>query len=328
MPLAAAASFVVVTLVWLAWPAGGPVPGGARAARDELAATEGSTAGSPTANEAAIPAVASRTDESQNAGLPEAPSAPPNAPAPASVTSLDKDKRAPSGSRSRRAMQSPPPEENGEAARTDQDVQTARGQEQLRREVQSAAQGRLEALNRSKTAPAQGNTAPPTTGEEAKIGSEFIDALPIIGRNYQDVLTLAPGVSDTQARPTLPALRAEPYAVQLIPGHAMEVTSGAYACTVELSPEDARLLLAQYPAARPNASATASGVDKMAAAPPPAATHPAAAGDGHGLAAGSAVTEAKVVTIEATPEGRALILLLVRERYRAALAARCGPLPR
>src|SRR2546426_7381616 len=26
--------------------------------------------------------------------------------------------------------------------------------------------------------------------------SEFIDALPILGRDYQDVLTLAPGVSD------------------------------------------------------------------------------------------------------------------------------------
>jgi len=29
-----------------------------------------------------------------------------------------------------------------------------------------------------------------------KFSSEFIDSLPILGRNYQDVLTLAPGVSD------------------------------------------------------------------------------------------------------------------------------------
>ncbi|HKQ96687.1 MAG TPA: TonB-dependent receptor, partial [Candidatus Polarisedimenticolia bacterium] len=38
------------------------------------------------------------------------------------------------------------------------------------------------------------NTESTTT--ETKIGSEFIDALPILGRNYQDVLTLAPGTSD------------------------------------------------------------------------------------------------------------------------------------
>jgi hypothetical protein len=35
-----------------------------------------------------------------------------------------------------------------------------------------------------------------STTVETKITSEFIDALPILGRNYQDVLTLAPGVTD------------------------------------------------------------------------------------------------------------------------------------
>jgi outer membrane receptor protein involved in Fe transport len=38
------------------------------------------------------------------------------------------------------------------------------------------------------------NTAETVT--ETKFSAEFIDALPILGRNYQDVLTLAPGVSD------------------------------------------------------------------------------------------------------------------------------------
>jgi outer membrane receptor protein involved in Fe transport len=38
------------------------------------------------------------------------------------------------------------------------------------------------------------NTESTTT--QTNISSEFIDALPILGRNYQDVLTLAPGVSD------------------------------------------------------------------------------------------------------------------------------------
>jgi len=35
-----------------------------------------------------------------------------------------------------------------------------------------------------------------STTTSTKISSEFIDALPILGRNYQDVLTLAPGVTD------------------------------------------------------------------------------------------------------------------------------------
>jgi outer membrane receptor protein involved in Fe transport len=35
-----------------------------------------------------------------------------------------------------------------------------------------------------------------STSTQTTISSEFIDALPILGRNYQDVLTLAPGVTD------------------------------------------------------------------------------------------------------------------------------------
>jgi hypothetical protein len=35
------------------------------------------------------------------------------------------------------------------------------------------------------------------TSSDTTFSSEFIDALPILGRNYQDVLTLAPGVQDT-----------------------------------------------------------------------------------------------------------------------------------
>jgi Ca-activated chloride channel family protein len=36
-----------------------------------------------------------------------------------------------------------------------------------------------------------------TTSPQTTISAEFIDALPILGRNYQDVLTLAPGVAGT-----------------------------------------------------------------------------------------------------------------------------------
>jgi outer membrane receptor protein involved in Fe transport len=47
----------------------------------------------------------------------------------------------------------------------------------------------------------QVRAAPPVvslteTTTQSRFSSEFIDALPILGRNYQDVLTLAPGVSD------------------------------------------------------------------------------------------------------------------------------------
>src|SRR2546427_3993059 len=38
---------------------------------------------------------------------------------------------------------------------------------------------------------------PDSTTTQTRFSSEFIEALPILGRNYQDILTLAPGVSDT-----------------------------------------------------------------------------------------------------------------------------------
>ena len=37
---------------------------------------------------------------------------------------------------------------------------------------------------------------PDETTVQSTFGAEFIDSLPILGRNYQDVLTLAPGVTD------------------------------------------------------------------------------------------------------------------------------------
>src|SRR5439155_20690026 len=34
------------------------------------------------------------------------------------------------------------------------------------------------------------------TTTQTNLSSEFVDALPILGRDYQDILTLAPGVTD------------------------------------------------------------------------------------------------------------------------------------
>src|SRR5262245_50079901 len=39
---------------------------------------------------------------------------------------------------------------------------------------------------------------PASTEVETRVTSEFLDALPIIGRNYQDALTIAPGVTDVE----------------------------------------------------------------------------------------------------------------------------------
>ncbi len=325
MPLAAAASLAVATLLWLAWPGGRPAP-----EPPADAVTQATSA--PASSAPATPSSpAGAADAPRGNPGPEAPAETPAAPMKAD----DKDAGSGSATTPRREKRSQAPAAQDEAFRAQRKESTP---------VSQDVRGDADFPDGvAKNAPAEPPATPPGGGvsgrpAEAKDKQALAlqrqertpeaDSLSVMGRNYQEVLTLAPGVSDAQGRPSLPALRAEPYAVRLLPGDAMRVESGAYACTVELSPEDMRLLLGQYAAVRPNAQAPASGVDKVAAAPPPAATRPAAAGEVHGIAANPAVTEAKVLTIEATPEGRALILLLVRERYRAALEERCGPLPR
>ena len=67
----------------------------------------------------------------------------------------------------------------GEATRVDV---TLSGERALRESVQVRASPQIVSLEETTT--------------QSRFSSEFVDNLPILGRNYQDVLTLAPGVSD------------------------------------------------------------------------------------------------------------------------------------
>ena len=82
----------------------------------------------------------------------------------------------------------------------------------------------------------------------------------------------------------------------------------------------ARRLAALYGATPPDAFVAAA--DRTA---PDRATSDRTAPD---RAAESAEPARAPAVVQATPEGSALILTLVRERYRPAIEARCGPLPR
>ena len=175
------------------------------------------------------------------------------------------------------------------------------------------------------------------------------ERLGVSGRTPQDLPPPAPGVSEADAGVIPMALRAEPYVVRLLPGDAMRVESDGYACTIDLLPEDAQRLAEEYAALRQAGAATVAGAGNNAAGPssaqPPAAGSPSAAqsaaapsappsrptdsGDTRPVSAKApAIKKEARLVVETSPEGRALILMLVRERYRSALAERCGPPPR
>ena len=126
---------------------------------------------------------------------------------------------------------------------------------------------------------------------------------------------------------SLAAFRADPYSVRLAPTDALYVESADYACVVTLSAEDARLLAERYAVQRP-AVAAPSRTDAKNSAPAAAAPGAASAGsEVRNPPAKVTRTGAMIPTLDANPETRALILRLLRERYRAALENRCGPLP-
>jgi len=156
---------------------------------------------------------------------------------------------------------------------------------------------------RDDTAPAPPLDAPARRDE----ASQFKDAV------VPGVLDL-PARQQTQAPPA--ALEAVPYLVRLLPDGSMVVRSREYRCVVPIAPEDARLL------ASLGERATAAGPN-----PIPAAPSFATPGKAAGAAEAAALAEPPPVVIPPT-EGRSAILRLVRERYRAIIEERCGPLPR
>jgi hypothetical protein len=95
-------------------------------------------------------------------------------------------------------------------------------------------------------------------------------------------------------------LLAAPYTVRLEADHRMRVDTGPWSCTATIDDVDGRRIAA-------------------------------AVEEGQRLAAGAAADPApaspEAVIVAATPQTREWILRLVRERYRRALEARCGPLP-
>ncbi len=101
----------------------------------------------------------------------------------------------------------------------------------------------------------------------------------------------APSVLRRRAAPS--PIRAEPYLLRLLDDRRMTVESGAYSCSVLVSEEDAGRIAAFIEEATNAAKVEAFGV-----------TIPSA-----------------------SPEARQGLLRMVRERYRSALEARCGPLP-
>ena len=122
------------------------------------------------------------------------------------------------------------------------------------------------------------------------------------------------------AQAQAPGLFAPPYTVRLVADRRMLVQSGMYTCTAAVDDADGQRIIAalqESERVRPPAQKPAA---------PEAAAPEAAGALAESAPADPAAVNASIV-IPATPEAREVILRLVRERYRRALEARCGPLP-
>jgi hypothetical protein len=140
------------------------------------------------------------------------------------------------------------------------------------------------------------------------------------------------------AAPVSPPLAAAPYIVRLLPGPTMSVRDGDYRCSIQVAPEDARLLADLGDAATAaggeavDAAAKAVAADAPAAgtAAPAAAREPAktvAQGSAEAPPAGTDAPAAEPAPALLPPQARQAVVRLVRERYRATIEERCGPLP-
>jgi hypothetical protein len=155
----------------------------------------------------------------------------------------------------------------------------------------------------------------------------------------------APAYAAAPAQPVASRrLDASPYIVRLEPDNAMTVQVRDYECTVPIAPEDAQVLAvfgaaATMPAATPMpAAASVPAKSKVEAGAAPAAgppvarpATPSAGTPTPGAAAGSpgaGTPPAEPAPVVLPPAARQAVVLLVRERYRALIEGRCGPLPR
>jgi hypothetical protein len=109
---------------------------------------------------------------------------------------------------------------------------------------------------------------------------------------------VAPSLLRHRVAPSL--IRAEPYLFRLLEDRLVTIESGSYSCFVQVSEDDARQIATFIKEATNAAkSATAPGSQESFGAAIPSAS----------------------------PVARRVLLGMVRERYRSALEARCGPLP-
>jgi putative zinc finger protein len=327
MPAAAAAAAVVVaTLAWLAWPGGRPQDAAMRAG--DIATHEAAGAAGTTGT-ADAPATADTLPRLRSLGYLRTPAEPPaTAPAPAPAP-------APTP-----ALAPPPPPANPAAPSIAQKAAPQRPQAPT-----GLAREGVEAKSRASGSPA-GADFDAETGNRQLVKTLKKDAAPAAETLTtpmalrESAVAEATAASGGSAPPVAPRpLDASPYIVSLEPEEAMTVRVRDYECTIPIAPADARLLAAFGAPAPTTATASVPVARKAEAGAAPAAGAPAAARPaapaagtvGAGSTAGSpgAVAQpAEPAPVVLPPAARQTVVYLVRERYRALLEERCGPLPR
>jgi len=299
MPAVAAAAVVVVALAWLAWPPplhspGAPIPATEIAAR--VAPGGSDPAGGPKAAGGPDAAGAPRTSAPASAPEPARAQAPASAPAPivgSSATAPEKPepkiaRSTPAGDAAAGRSNQAPP-----VARRDDGAPLTPADAIARND---GARLYKEAVKDAERGRAQGGFLEATARQESPAKSAAVEA--------------RPGLAMSDVPITSPPLEADPYVVRLLPDGSMSVRMRDYQCAVPIAPDDARLLATMGEAAT-------AGVATRSPAPGPAAT---------GAMAPATMSEPLPVIL--SPEARSAIVRLVRQRYRAIIEERCGPLPR
>lgn len=306
MPAAAAAAVLVTALVWLAWPGGWY-----RVAPTSVLAPEPPPAQTPATD-----------DETRQAPI--------QAPAPtAGPVGADRDgvepKIAPPtpahGAVSRPSMQAPSVSRRDDRAPLALVDGAAAGDGG--RQNQDAAK---DAADAERGLP-QGDLLETAAKREAPAKSAEMAANgPVAAAPGIPPAAMLPPAAARPARAlvatssTTAPLEASPYVVRLLPDGSMSVRTRDYQCAVPITQDDARLI------ATLGENATAIPVAAAPAAPGAATGGAAMGGAAMGGVASGVAAEPKPAVL--SPEERQTILRLVRERYRAVIEARCGPLPR
>jgi len=344
MPAAAAAAAVVVAaLAWLAWPGGRP-PG--------VAVRTGDIADHEAAG-AAGAAAADALSNLRSLGYIGPAEPPKTAPAPASVPAPGLTLAPPPPAKPMRARSQAPTEiargnveAKARAPESSADAETGTRSENRPVELQTPAYDGAwsRADGNAGRAELDARVSPQKTlKKDAARAAEPVTTPMALREAAVSEATSAAIASPSTPRP----LDASPYVVSLEPEDAMTVRVRDYECTIPIAPADARLLAGFSAAATTQAAASVPaarkaevGVAPAAGAPatpavgptaPPRPAAPSAGTPSPGSAAGSqgAVAQpAEPTPVVLPPAAHQMVVYLVRERYRALIEARCGPLPR